>query len=71
MTAILASPILSQFEATMESFVALAVLIPIIVWVGGSTGTQNLTMALRAVAIKDLTESNVSRVIRREVSWAL
>ena len=34
---------------------------------GGNAGTQSLTVAVRAIATKDLTGSNVWRVIRREV----
>ena len=65
-TAILASLVIAQFEATIESFVALAVLMPIIASMGGNAGTQSLTVAVRALATKDLTASNVWRVIRRE-----
>jgi magnesium transporter len=47
--------------------VALAVLMPIVASMGGNAGTQSLTVAVRAIATKDLTTSNVWRVIRREV----
>ena len=66
LTAILASLVIAQFDATIESFVALAVLMPIIASMGGNAGTQSLTVAVRALATKDLTASNVWRVIRRE-----
>ncbi len=66
-TAILASVVISQFEATIAQFVALAVLMPIVASMGGNAGTQSLTVAVRAIATKDLTTSNVWRVIRREV----
>ncbi|MCZ4351069.1 magnesium transporter [Roseovarius aestuarii] len=66
-TAILASMVIAQFEATISQFVALAVLMPIVASMGGNAGTQSLTVAVRAIATKDLTGSNVWRVIRREV----
>jgi len=66
-TAILASMVIAQFEATITKFVALAVLMPIVASMGGNAGTQSLTVAVRAIATKDLTGSNVWRVIRREV----
>ncbi|MDF1854676.1 magnesium transporter [Pseudooceanicola sp.] len=66
-TAILASLVIAQFEATIASFVALAVLMPIVASMGGNAGTQSLTVAVRAIATRDLTGSNVWRVIRREV----
>ncbi|MGB0959908.1 MAG: magnesium transporter [Halocynthiibacter sp.] len=65
-TAILASLVIAQFEGTISSLVALAVLMPIVASMGGNAGTQALTVAVRALATKDLTSSNMWRVIRRE-----
>jgi magnesium transporter len=65
-TAIAASMVISQFEAAIAQIVALAVLMPIVASMGGNAGTQSLTVAVRAIATKDLTGSNVWRVIRRE-----
>lgn len=66
-TAVLASMVIGQFEATISQFVALAVLMPIVASMGGNAGTQSLTVAVRAIATKDLTGANLWRVIRREV----
>lgn len=66
-TAILASLVIARFEATIAEFVALAILMPIVASMGGNAGTQSLTVAVRAIATKDLTSANVWRVIRREV----
>ena len=66
-TAILASVVIAQFEEVITQLVALAVLMPIVASMGGNAGTQSLTVAVRAIATKDLTGSNVWRVIRREV----
>jgi magnesium transporter len=66
-TAVLASLVIAQFEATIAQFVALAVLMPIVASMGGNAGPQSLTVAVRSLATKDLTGSNVWRVIRREV----
>jgi magnesium transporter len=66
-TAIIASLVISIFEATITQVIALAVLMPIVASMGGNAGTQSLTVAVRAIATKDLTTSNVWRVIRREV----
>ncbi len=65
-TSILASLVIAQFSATIEAIVALAVLMPIVASMGGNAGTQSLTVAVRGIATKDLTGSNVWRVIRRE-----
>ena len=65
-TAIFASLVISMFEDTISGFVALAVLMPIVASMGGNAGTQSLTVAVRALATRDLTGANVWRVIRRE-----
>ncbi|MCI2400525.1 magnesium transporter [Aliiroseovarius subalbicans] len=65
-TSILASLVIAQFDAVIAQFVALAVLMPIVASMGGNAGTQSLTVAVRALATKDLTSANVWRVIRRE-----
>ena len=67
LTAILASGVIAMFEGTIERLVALAVLMPIVASMGGNAGTQTLTVAVRALATRDLTESNVWRVVRREL----
>lgn len=66
-TAILASLVIAQFEDMIARFVALAVLMPIVASMGGNAGTQALTVAVRAIATRDLTGANVWRVIRREL----
>ncbi len=67
MTAILASSVIGLFEDTIAQYVALAVLMPIVASMGGNAGTQTLTVVVRALATRDLTGSNMWRVIRREV----
>ena len=66
LTAILASIVIAQFDQTIAQVVALAVLMPIVASMGGNAGTQSLTVAVRALATKDLTGSNAWRVVRRE-----
>ncbi len=67
LTAILASMVIALFEDVIGQVVALAVLMPIVASMGGNAGTQSLTVAVRAIATKDLTGSNVWRVVRREL----
>ncbi len=57
-TAILASLVIGLFDATIEQMVALAVLMPIVASMGGNAGTQSLTVAVRALATKELTAAN-------------
>ena len=70
-TAVLASLVIAQFSDTIESIVALAILMPIVASMGGNAGTQTLTIAVRALATRDLTSENLKRVILREISVGL
>ena len=70
-TAILASFVISLFEATIEQMVALAVLMPIVASMGGNAGTQTMTVAVRALATQDLGPVNAFRVILRESAVGL
>lgn len=67
LTAVLASLVIGLFDATIEQAVALAVLMPIVASMGGNAGTQTLTVTVRALATKELTASNMVRVVSKEV----
>lgn len=69
-TAILASTVIGLFDATIEQMVALAVLMPIVASMGGNAGTQTMTVAVRAIATKDLSSTNAFRVTMRELMAA-
>ena len=66
-TALLASWVIRQFEGSIEKMVALAVLMPIVASMGGNAGTQTMTVAVRALATRDLSDANALRVVRREL----
>ncbi len=66
-TAVLASLVIGLFESTIERVVALAVLMPIVASMGGNAGTQTLTVAVRALAMKDLSSANAWRFINKEL----
>ncbi len=68
LTAILASVVIGLFADTIETYVALAVLMPIVASMGGNAGTQSMTVAVRSIATRDLTVRNAWRVIRREIA---
>ena len=55
------------FESTIDKVVALAILMPIVASMGGIAGTQTLTVAVRAIAMKELTETNALRAVRKEL----
>ncbi|MBO0905079.1 magnesium transporter [Jiella sonneratiae] len=66
-TAILASLVIGLFDATIQQMVALAVLMPIVASMGGNAGTQTMTVAVRALASRELDIYNAARIVRREV----
>lgn len=66
LTAIAASFVIGQFEDAIEKIVALAVMMPIIASMGGNTGTQAVTVAVRAIATKHLTDANRWAYVRKE-----
>lgn len=70
-TAILASVVIKQFDATIEHMVALAVLMPIVASMGGNAGTQTMTVAVRALATGELGAFNTARVVLRETAAGL
>jgi magnesium transporter len=65
-TAFLASSVLGLFEGQLEKMVALAVLAPIVASQGGNAATQTMTVAVRALATRELGPSNAFRVVLRE-----
>lgn len=67
-TAIAASLVIDQFERQIAALVALAILMPVVASMGGNAGTQTLTVAVRALATRNLTRNNAARVIGREAA---
>ncbi len=65
-TAIIASLVIGLFDATIEQMVALAVLMPIVASMGGNAGIQTMTVAVRALATRDIDNYNAKRIILRE-----
>ena len=65
-TAFLASSVLGLFKGQLEQMVALAVLAPIVASQGGNAATQTMTVAVRALATRDLGPNNAYRVVMRE-----
>ncbi|MEM7302083.1 MAG: magnesium transporter, partial [Pseudomonadota bacterium] len=66
LTAVVASLVIGMFDATLEQMVALAILMPIVASMGGNAGTQTMTVAVRALATRDIDINNATRIISRE-----
>ena len=70
-TAIVASLVIAMFEDTLQSFVALAILMPIVASMGGNAGTQSLTVVVRQLALGDIAKHDAYRTIKKEVILSL
>ncbi|MCK4975053.1 MAG: magnesium transporter, partial [Sulfurimonas sp.] len=70
-TAIFASIVIGLFADTLESMVALAVLMPIVASMGGNAGTQSLTVVVRQLALGDISQGDAVRIIKKEVFISL
>jgi magnesium transporter len=67
LTACLSAFVISRFEDALEKMVALAVLMPVVASMGGNAGTQTMTVAVRALATRELNRGNALRILRREL----
>jgi magnesium transporter len=70
-TAIAASLVIGLFEETLQSIVALAILMPIVASMGGNAGTQSLTVVVRQLALGDIAKNDAYRTIKKEVILSL
>ncbi len=70
-TAIAASFVIGLFDKTIQAYVALAVLMPIVASMGGNAGTQTLTVMVRQLALQEINWSEAKQAIGREVLVSL
>jgi magnesium transporter len=70
-TAIAASIVIGFFDTTIQSLVALAVLMPIVASMGGNAGTQTLTVTVRQMALGEISGDDAKKTIKKEVYLSL
>jgi magnesium transporter len=68
---ILAAMVIHRFEASIEKVVALSFFFPVIMAMGGNTGTQAATVAVRGLATGDISVMNIGRRLWVELKVAL
>jgi magnesium transporter len=66
-TALLAAWVIGLFEDTIQKFVALAILMPIVASMGGIAGSQTLTLVIRGIALGQISGSNARRLLSKEI----
>lgn len=69
-TAFLAAWVIGRFENVLDRVVALAVLMPIVASMGGIAGSQTLTLAIRGMALGQISRTNRGWLLRKEVAIA-
>src|SRR5436309_340535 len=67
-TAVLASWVVSFFEASIAQVVALATFMPIVAGMGGNGATQALTVIIRGIALGEIDFSSARRAILKEIT---
>lgn len=67
LTAFLASWCIGLFEATLQQVVALAILMPVVASMGGISGSQTLTVIVRALALGKITDANRRVILKKEL----
>ena len=66
-TAVLAASVIGLFESSIQALATLAVFMPIVASMGGIATTQTATVAVRGLAVGDLTRGVLRRVLMKEV----
>jgi len=65
-TAFLAASVVKIFQSTIEQFVVLAVLMPIVAGMGGNAATQAITVVVRGLALGELSLKSSRRILTKE-----
>lgn len=66
-TAFFASRVIGSFEGTIEKFVALATLMPIVAGIAGNSANQTTTIIIRSLALGQINPANARRMISKEL----
>ena len=67
LTAFIAAATINLFQTTIDKFVYLAVLMPIVASMGGVAATQTLTIVIRGLSLEQIKSSNLNWLFRREL----
>jgi magnesium transporter len=66
-TEAIAVTVIGPFQSMVAQITVLVMLMPIVSSLGGNAGTQALTVAVRAIASRELNAANAMRIIGREL----
>ncbi|WP_188883522.1 magnesium transporter, partial [Alicyclobacillus cellulosilyticus] len=60
--------VLNMFESTLNEVIVLTLFIPLLIGIGGNTGSQSSTTIVRALAVEDVRVSDFFIIALRETS---
>lgn len=69
--AFFASRVIGVFEYSIEKFVALAALMPIVAGIAGNSGNQTITTIIRSLALGQINPGNARRLLAKELAISL
>jgi len=70
-TAFFASRVIGEFEGTIEKFVALATLLPIVAGIAGNSANQTTAIIIRSLALGQINQNNARRLLIKELSISI
>jgi len=69
--AVIASIVIGIFEHTLETIVALAVLMPIVANMAGTASVQTMTVIVRQMGIGEITFDNLKPILKKEINISI
>ncbi|MBK9160929.1 MAG: magnesium transporter [Nitrosomonadales bacterium] len=67
-TAFFASRVIGEFEGTIEKFVALATLMPIVAGIAGNSANQTTAIIIRSLALEQIKQGHAKRLMLKELA---
>lgn len=67
-SALLAALVVGYFGDVIQAFIGAAIFMPVVAAVGGSAGTQTLSIIVRALALGEVKYSDVKRLLWKEIN---
>ncbi len=71
LTALLAALVVGYFEDVIQAFIGAAIFMPVVAAMGGSAGTQTLSIIVRAIALGEVKYQDVKGLLWKEITVGL
>ncbi len=67
LSALLAALVVGYFEDVIQAFIGAAIFMPVVAAMGGSAGTQTLSIIVRAIALGEVRYQDVKGILWKEI----